>query len=507
MTHRMANPLTSGHLLARNTIWNLVGNGAPMIVAVFSIPILIAGLGKDRFGVLALAWALIGYAGLFDLGLGRALTQLVARKLGAGEDREVPMLVWTSLALMLLLGLVGTVMVALASPWLVQRALNVPAALQGETLRAFYLLGLCVPLVITTAGLRGLLEAYQHFRLTNVLRIPMGVFTFVGPLLVLPFSRSLFPVVAVLVAGRFVAWAAHLMLCLRVMPALRQSLAWERAAVGPLLRFGGWMTVSNIVSPVMVTLDRFLIGALVSMAAVAYYATPYEVVTKFLFVSSAVMGVMFPAFSTTFVRDRARTALLYGRCVKYLFLILFPVVLLTVGLAKNGLTLWLGADFAQHSFRVLQWLAVGVFLNSLAQVPFALIQGVGRPDLTAKLHLIELPPYLLGLWWLISAYGIEGVAIAWTLRIGLDTLALFCFSRWLLPESVPSSRHTVLTVAVALAVLLSASLPTTPVAKMIFLSSVLLAFISGGWFLALAPDERALMRARLRPSQVSLHGD
>src|SRR5216110_919616 len=100
--------LTSGRLLARNTIWNLLGSGAPMLVAVVCIPILIRGLGKERFGVLTLAWALIGYASLFDLGVGRALTQLVARKLGAGEDHEVPTLVWTSMVLMLLLGLVGT---------------------------------------------------------------------------------------------------------------------------------------------------------------------------------------------------------------------------------------------------------------------------------------------------------------------------------------------------------------------------------------------------------------
>src|SRR5690242_2317057 len=100
--------LTRGRLLARNTVWNLVGNGAPMLVAVFCIPILVRGLGKERFGVLTLAWALIGYASLFDLGLGRALTQLVAKKLGAGEDSEIPTLVWTSLVLMLVLGLVGT---------------------------------------------------------------------------------------------------------------------------------------------------------------------------------------------------------------------------------------------------------------------------------------------------------------------------------------------------------------------------------------------------------------
>src|SRR5947208_7813458 len=133
--------LTSGRLLARNMLWNLVGNGGPMAVAIFCIPVLIKELGTDRFGVLTLAWAVIGYAGLFDLGLGRALTQLVAKKLGAGEDREVPTLVWTSLILMLVLGLAGTLVAVLLSPWLVHRTLNVPVALQRETLRSCYLLG------------------------------------------------------------------------------------------------------------------------------------------------------------------------------------------------------------------------------------------------------------------------------------------------------------------------------------------------------------------------------
>ena len=358
-----------------------------MIVAVFSIPILMHALGRDRFGVLALAWAVIGYANLFDLGLGRALTQLVAKKLGAGEESEVPTLVWTSLILMLVLGLVGALAAVLLSPWLVHRALNVPVALQPETLRAFYLLGLSVPVVISTAALRGLLEAHQRFGLINALRIPMGVYSFASPLLVLPFSRSLFPVVAVLVGGRVIGWAAHLWLCLRVVPELSDRIAWRGAAAGPLLRFGGWMTVSNVVSPLMVTLDRFLIGALLSVSAVAYYATPYEVVTKLLIIPGALVGVMFPAFSASFEHDRSRTAVLYSRCVKYVFLVLFPVVLVTVGLAQFGLKLWLGADFAEHSFRVLQWLAVGVLFNSVAQVPFALVQGAGRPDLTAKLHV------------------------------------------------------------------------------------------------------------------------
>src|ERR1700730_16269275 len=228
--------LTSGRLLARNTIWNLLGNTAPMVGALICSPILIRGLGKDRFGVLTLAWALIGYASLFDLGLGRALTQLVSQKLGPEGDREDPSLAWTSLLLMLLCGVAGAVLIFCISPWLANHGLNVPGTLRREMLLAFRLLGLSIPFVVTTAGLRGLLEAHQRFGLINAMRIPLGVFTFVGPLLVLPFSKSLVPVVATLVVGRIAAWAAHLLLCLWVLPELGQSVAWERSAASPLLR-------------------------------------------------------------------------------------------------------------------------------------------------------------------------------------------------------------------------------------------------------------------------------
>jgi O-antigen/teichoic acid export membrane protein len=487
--------LTSGRLLARNTIWNLLGNGAPMLVAVFSIPILIQGLGKERFGVLTLAWALIGYASLFDLGLGRALTQLVAKKLGAGEDGEVPTLVWTSLLLMLVLGLAGALAAVLLSPWLVHRALNVPLALQRETLYSFYLLGLSIPVVISTAGLRGLLEAHQRFGLINALRIPMSVYSFASPLLVLPFSKSLFPVVAVLVAGRVAGWAAHLWVCLRVAPELRDRIAWHRPAVGPLLRFGGWMTVTNVVGPLMVTLDRFLIGSLVSMTAVAYYATPYEVVTKFWLLPGALMGVMFPAFSTGFAQDRERTALLFGRSVKSVFLVLFPLMLCAITLAQDGLKLWLGPEFALHSFRVLQWLAVGVFINSLALVPFALVQGVGRPDLTATLHLIELPMYLALLWWLISTRGIEGAAIAWTARVAVDALFLFGLAKRFLPGKRPVRFGTAFLPAVTLLILALGALLNGPIVKGFFLLGTILCFVVVTWFRILTPEERTLAQS------------
>ncbi|MCK4486482.1 MAG: hypothetical protein KAU38_06960 [Desulfobacterales bacterium] len=72
--------LTRGSRLARNTALNLLGLCLPLVVAIFAIPLLIKGLGTDRFGILTLAWVLIGYFSLFDLGLSHAPTKLMAGK-------------------------------------------------------------------------------------------------------------------------------------------------------------------------------------------------------------------------------------------------------------------------------------------------------------------------------------------------------------------------------------------------------------------------------------------
>ena len=442
--------LTSGGLLARNTVWNLTGYGAPMIVAVFSIPILIHGLGKDRFGVLALAWGLIGYASFFDIGLGRALTQVVAKKLGAGEEQEIPELVWTSLLLMLALGAVGAVVIAIISPWLVYHLLKIPEALQPESLRAFYLLGLSVPVVIATGGLRGLLEAHQRFDLVTYLRIPMGVFTFAGPLAVLPFSHSLVPLVGILVAGRFAGCVAFLWLCFRVVPELQRRVAWHGPSAGPLLRFGGWTTVTNIVGPMMLYLDRFVIGTLVSVTAVAYYATPYEVVTKLFVITGAISSVMFPAFSMAGAMNRQRSSMLYRRAMGYTFAALLPVTAVLLVGAKPGLSLWLGADFASHSYRVAQLLVVGTSVMAMEALPFVLIQGLGRPDVPAKINLLELPFYAVGLYGLIQKYGVTGAAGAWALRGAVDTLLLIYFAHRLLrnPSNDPSKVQIAAVVSV-----------------------------------------------------------
>jgi O-antigen/teichoic acid export membrane protein len=443
-----ASRLTRGPLLMRNTVWNLLGQMFPLAVGLFAIPPIIRGLGTERFGLLTLVWMVIGYFGLFDLGLGRALTSLVAQKIGESREGELPSLISTAKLLMLGFSIAGGLVFALAAPWMVRFVLKISPVLQTEGIHSCYLLSISLPFVISTAGLRGILEAHQKFFAINLLRVPLALMTYAAPLVVLPYSPRLVPMVAVLVVGRIVGWLAHLIVCLPFLPSPTKGLQFERHSVPQLLNFGTWMTVSNIVGPIMVSMDRLVIGAFVSMQAVAYYATPYELVTKVLLLPAAVSGVLFPAFSTTLLSDPQRTPRLFARGCEVILLGVFPLLLLIVALADQGLSMWLGPEFASHSATVLRWLALGVLINSVPNVAFALIQGAGRADLTAKAHLAELFIYLAALGWLVNSHGILGAAIAWTARIAVDTVIMFALASRFLPAGAKEVRRALFKIAV-----------------------------------------------------------
>jgi O-antigen/teichoic acid export membrane protein len=400
-----------------------------MLVALGTIPALIRTLGADRFGILTLAWMLIGYCSLFDLGLGRALTKLVAER-----TDDLASSVWTALTLMLALGCGGAVIFAAAAGLISHSALRIPAAMQAETAVSLRWIAAAIPVVTLTAGLRGILEARQQFGWLSAVRTITGVLTFAGPLAAAELSPRLPAVVVTIAAIRLVSLAAHAILCAYLTPELLADRRVRVELTIPLFRFGGWCTVSNLLSPLMVSMDRFLVGIFLPVASVAYYATSYEIASKLQVLPAAVMGVLFPAFSDSLAHDRQRARRLYLRGVAAIAGMVAPPAVLMVALAYPGLSLWLGDNFAAHGYQVLRLLAVGVLINATAAAPSAFLQAAGRPDVNAKLHMLEFPLYVPLACWMISTYGIEGAALAWVARVTLDAGLLF----WLAERLVPA---------------------------------------------------------------------
>ena len=137
-------------------------------------------------------------------------------------------------------------------------------------------------------------------------------------------------------------------------------------------------------------------------------------------------------------------------------------------------------------------------------MPFGLVQGIGRPDLAAKLHLVELPFYLLILWWLLDDYGIVGVAIAWVIRVSIDAVLLFIMACKLLPEISVFALRPVLVMSVALFLMFIGVIIQDVSIKLGFIVMVLFSFAVFSWFVILAAGERDLVRGRLKVMLVSV---
>jgi O-antigen/teichoic acid export membrane protein len=410
-------------MILRNTVFNLIGLGAPLVVAVFTIPVLIAALGVGGFGMLTLIWAVVSYFGLFDLGLGRTLTMQMVRAESRGETERIGSMITTALSVMALLGVAVGICVALFAKTGVGFLADLPD--RQQAIDAVWAMAWALPMITLTSGLRGVLEARNAFGAVNLIRLPMGIFTFLGPMIVVLIEPRLDWIAWALVAGRWVAAGAHLWVVFKVLPENVGRFRFKASEIRPLLSIGGWLTVSNVVSPLMGYADRFIIAGLVSAAAVAYYATPYEIVTKLWLVPGALTAVLFPALAARIEASASSAAGLVRQSTSLIALILLPVCAFLAIFAVEVLTLWLDAEFARNSALLLQVFSLGVLINSTAQIPFTVIQSAGKPKWTAIIHVAEALPFLLLLWWATASFGVTGAVIAWLVRILVDTALMF----------------------------------------------------------------------------------
>lgn len=485
--------------IAYNSFYNILGYGIPLLLALLLIPVLLNNLGTDKFGVLNLAWIVIGYFGFFDLGIGRALTKIISEKIGIDQVDDIPAFFWTSFFMMLLFSTIVSVSLFLFSEKLIFSFFKIPVEIQLETIKAFYLLIISIPIVTTTAGIRGLLEAYQRFDIINLIRVILGVSSFLLPVLVLLFTNDLYWIIFSLVITRIIVWFLYLASAFKLNPNLKSVLKFQTSLIKPIFRLSGWMTLSNITVPIIVYLDRILIASLISAAAVAYYATPYEVITKLLIVPSALTAVLFPTFAANYIKDRSATVKLSEKAMKYIGLTLFPIISLVVVFSFDLLNIWLGKDFAKNSYLILQFLSIGILFNSIAYIPFSLIEGIGRPDITAKLQLIELPFYILFMWLAIRNSGIYGAAFVYMLRMFIDCLLMIYFSKKVTGSLLELRFSKKLFYLFLLLFLFSLSVIVNMFLIKIFLTIVmLLLFVYLTWKFFLDTEDKLLIKSKLR---------
>jgi len=402
--------------LKRNTAYNIAGAASSIIVALVTIPPYLHQIGEARYGVLALVWLMLGYFGLFDLGLSRATANHIARMRGhAQADQEA--VFWTAMLLNLGLGVVGGLVLYFVGGPALYHWLKASPAIHAEAVAALPWIAAAVPVATSTAVMTGALIGKERFGVVNLVQVGgMLLFQTVPLLVAITISPALYIIIPAAVLSRSVVLVPLFLVVKRMLPLV----GWprlDRARARELLGYGAWVSVTNIVGPILSTFDRFLIGVTLGASSVAYYDVPFRLAQKATIVPSALSQALFPRLSAQRQVDAAVTSMAAARAVNGFMTTIAVTAMLLI---DPFLTLWVGPGFAQYAAPAGAVLLAGTWINSVATIPYAKLQADGRPKWVAMTHVGEVVPYVLALWWALHQFGILGAAFVWTGRVALD---------------------------------------------------------------------------------------
>lgn len=400
--------------LLKNSFWNLAGIFIPSILSIPCMGILARSLSVGEFGLFALIFALIGYASIFDLGLNRAIIRFVA--INTDNQEKIEKILGTSLITLTIIGcIISGIFISNINFFI--NLLNITNINLNHIKSALLYAGLSIPFFLVTQCFTGYLEGLQKFKLLNIQK------TITSSLIVV------LPICGVLIEGN-IEYAIFGLFVARVLNLFisylfyiffdKVNLKKDWNILKEMFFFGGWVTVSNILSPVMVYFDKFFLSYFTTMTNVGFYTISTEVVNKISILPSSISRALFPLLSST----KNNEILEYKKSILIFFISITIVVIPIFIFADKLILIWVGEKYLGLPVDVLRILLIGLIFNSIAQAPFTLLQAIGLAKVTAIVHLVEIIPYLLVLYFLIKNYGIVGAAIAWSVRMFFDLIVL-----------------------------------------------------------------------------------
>ena len=407
--------------IKKDIFYNLIGYTLPFLIGYFTVPSTINAFGIDDFGSLTLLWALIGYSSIFDVAISRTTTNVISEQIG--KESKQSMVRYTSASIffsffigIIFSGIIIIVYYAAEKIWF-NSVNNLLTALKCY----IDIFSFCIPLITLNAAVNGVLSAHRRFDIVNCSRILQGISMFMSPLIVFGSDNKLY-------------WATFLFVFLRSLITLSLIFLLIKFTNFIQLSGFGWVEInkicktivglfiSSVQGPLLVYAEKFIIKLFLGSAGLAYFNMPYEIVIRFLVFATSLSSTLFTLFSNNYILNPKKNISYFKNSTAWLSIIMYCLTSLLIIFGSKILIFWLGFDFQISTGKVIEILAIGLYFSALSHIPTTLLQASGRSDLSAKIHLLQIPIYIVIFSIDTSFFGVNGSAITWTIRVFVDLI-------------------------------------------------------------------------------------
>jgi O-antigen/teichoic acid export membrane protein len=381
----------------------------PLLLGFFSTPILVHYLGNEQYGLLAIVLGFISYS--FTFGIGKVAGKYVPEFRANGETEKVTQVISGTFWLSLTVGVVGGGVLALLAPTIVTRLLLITPDMQQAAIYSLYLAAAIGVVLMLSQVFQFVLQGLHRFdnytALTNLSGLLLGVGNIV-------LALNGFGVTALLAWNLLVVATIGVLFYIRakhLLPSISLGTNMPRSMMGRVVRYAGNTLLFQIFANVVFIFERTWVTRKFGTDGLTYYYVPMLLPIYMHGFLGSLVQATFPVVNEI-LDQRDRVAQLYRRANKVILAIVVFSITNFIVCGALFLKLWINADLAANSYRMLipHGLTYGVI--ALGIMTFQIAESYRGPLLnviwTASWALIAIPLMIL----VAGQWQSEGVAWA-----------------------------------------------------------------------------------------------
>lgn len=408
--------------LGVTSFFNGVNQVAIAVIGIILSPFIVSGLGYEIYGIYSVFLLILGVSALFDLGFGKALVKYAAEYTVTGDSKLFSNLFWFFFWVQSSIGVLIGVLLFFNSEGLTHFLFK--SNFNYDVVNAFRCISFVIPFILLISSVRSVLEGLLFFKFVNLMKFILNSSLFLVPAVCLFFGISnLLYIVFFITAVRFFVFFVSFLFLVSKIPFLlvEFNLIGYKGIDARILKFTGWVALTNLIVPVIGQLDKLMLSTFRSPSEVTFYSLPLDLINGLYIIPNSIMIVLYPLFSKIFndINTLNKIAKLIS---KILFIIMFPLSLLLSTFSFEILKLWQGLTVAINSKFVMQFISITIPLTAISWVYSNILLALGYSKILAFNLSIQLLIFTPLLYFSINSFGLKGATFIISLRLTCEAL-------------------------------------------------------------------------------------